>query len=88
MVVKLNYSDRFKKDYNDLDDVMKDATDEALRKFMDNPRHPSLKARKMEGYKNVWEARVNSGYRFTYIMEKGGIATLRQVGPHDTLKNP
>jgi mRNA interferase RelE/StbE len=86
--MKLEFTDSFNEDYDALPDEMKKRTDKALRLFVANPRHPSLQAAKMEGCKNVWEARVTNDYRFTYSMKKGGICVLRRVGPHDVESNP
>jgi len=32
----------------------------------DNPKHPSLRTRKIEGHKNIFEASINIGIRMTW----------------------
>jgi len=55
--------------------------------MLDNPKHPSLRTKKMEGYPSVWEVRITGGYRLTFRIE-GDIYLLRRVGTHDILKRP
>ena len=50
--------------------------------LLDNPRHPSLRARKMSG-EDKFEARIDRQYRFTFYLE-GDSAVILSVGPHDT----
>lgn len=49
--------------------------------LLSNYRHPSLRARKMAGTQ-VFEARIDIHYRFTFHIEKETIYVLT-VGPHD-----
>ena len=41
----------------------------------------------MEGYKDIWEARVTGGYRFTFVIINGTYY-LRRVGRHDIERKP
>jgi mRNA-degrading endonuclease RelE of RelBE toxin-antitoxin system len=52
-----------------------------------NLRHPGVKAKKMSSVGDIWEGRVNGGYRFTFQIHDDTIV-LRKVGPHDILRNP
>jgi mRNA interferase RelE/StbE len=54
---------------------------------MDNPKHPSLRIKKMEGHPSVWEARITKVYRMTFQID-GDVFLLRRVGPHSVLKSP
>jgi len=50
-------------------------------------RHPSLRAKKMAGQRDphgreLWEARLTRGYRFTVALE-GATCMLYCIGPHD-----
>ncbi len=59
-----------------------------IRLLIQNFRHPSLQIKKMQGYKNIWEARVDIHYRFTFEIIDDTIF-LRVVGNHEeVLKNP
>ncbi len=51
-------------------------------------RHPSLRARRLSGYRGIFYARVDLDHRITYE-RRGDLLVLRNVGRHDeTLKNP
>ncbi len=56
--------------------------------FKENPRHPSLRVKKMEGFKDIWEGHVTRGYVFTFEWavdpETGEqIARFRRIGKHN-----
>ena len=90
--MKIIRTDSFKNDFQRLPERIQRSTEKALRFFVANPRHPSLRAKKMEGQRNqegrdIWEARVTRDYRFTFVM-KGEICILYRVGPHDIERRP
>ncbi len=79
---------RFKRAYKSLPEDAKLQVKEILRKLVENPRHPSLRVKKIKGTKDIWEARVSLDYRMTFQIFKNYFI-LRNVGHHDpTLKNP
>ncbi len=55
--------------------------------FLQNPRHPSLRIRKMEGQKNIWEGHVTRGYCFTFKIS-GNIYVFRRIGTHSIYRKP
>ena len=62
----------------------------ALKKFnilLQNPRHPSLRIKKMEDPREIWEGSITKSYRFTFQRE-GDTYLLRRIGTHDILKTP
>jgi plasmid maintenance system killer protein len=58
--------------------------------FQENPSHPSLRLEKLEGLSgDVWSIRINRKYRIFFYWdsdEKGKIAILFNIGPHDLYK--
>ncbi len=58
-----------------------------LERFLANPRHPALHAKKMEGVRDVWELRVTDTYRVTFQFVQEGVL-LRRIGTHDILRRP
>jgi mRNA interferase RelE/StbE len=86
--VQIRFTDRFEEDYQILPPDLQDRVDKALMLFQANPKHRSLRVRKMAGYRNVWEARVTQSYRFTFSIDKEGTYILRRVGPHEIEKKP
>lgn len=69
------------KDYKKLPFNIQKKADKQFIFLLTNYKHPSLRTRKMEGA-NVYEARIDIHYRFTFQVEKENIYILI-VGPHD-----
>ena len=60
----------------------------ALLRYEENPSHPSLGVRRIQGTTDIWEGRASDSIRFTFEKIDGEII-LRNVRPHDaTLKRP
>jgi len=84
----------FKKAYQTLPKNIQKKTAKAFVLFQENPPHPSLGVKKMQGHKGIWEGRIDQQYRFTFHYEnqsKTGetICVFRNVDNHDEcLKNP
>ena len=85
--MEIRFTQSFERDYRELSKAVQATVDRKLLLLLQNFRHPSLRAKKMEGYVNVWEARASKGYRFTFSVF-GTIYIIRRVGPHDVLKKP
>jgi addiction module RelE/StbE family toxin len=85
--VKVSFTKPFKRDYKGLPQNIQDQTDKQIIHLMENPKHPSLNIKKMEGHKSIWEARITKGYRMTFQID-GDTCLLRRVGTHSILKRP
>jgi mRNA interferase RelE/StbE len=85
--MKISTTRPFEKDYESLPETIKERTDKQLSLFLDNPRHPSLRIKKVKGHPNIWEGRITNSYRFTFQIS-GDICLLRRIGTHDILKTP
>jgi mRNA-degrading endonuclease RelE of RelBE toxin-antitoxin system len=86
--VKIRLKETFKKDYRKLPATLQMLADSKIEMLSDNPRHPSLRVKKMEGHKNVWEASVTMKYRITFEIEQDAFL-LRRIGEHDkVLRSP
>ena len=59
----------------------------ALELLQRTPQHPSLQNKRMAGYDDIYEIRVNINYRITY-KKTGDTALLRKIGTHDLLRSP
>ncbi|MFH1187558.1 MAG: type II toxin-antitoxin system RelE/ParE family toxin [bacterium] len=86
-MIKLQWTKSFKKNYQILPEDIKERIKKQLRVFVENPRHPSLRVKKMQDPRNIYEGRITYSYRFTFQVE-GEIYILRKIGSHDILKNP
>lgn len=81
-------SDRFKNNYAKLNDEIKKKVKAKLKLMSENPMHPSLRTKRIQGTENIFEASVNMSNRMTWQYVEGGVL-LRNIGEHDeTLKNP
>jgi mRNA-degrading endonuclease RelE of RelBE toxin-antitoxin system len=85
--MKIYRIERFKKDYQKLPLEIRKAAKKQLAFLFSNPDHPSLKIKKMQDPRNIWEARVTESYRFTFQIEEDKYI-LRKIGTHDILKKP
>lgn len=82
---KVIWTPLFERDFQDLlVDVQKRA-EKAIRLLLQNPRHPSLRSKKMQGLDDIWEASVSMSYRMTYQVA-GDTIILRRLGTHDILR--
>jgi mRNA interferase RelE/StbE len=86
-VMRLQYTDRFQRAYNDLTDDA-ERVKKVLRLLVQNPRPPSLRFKRIQGTDHIWEAGASLSIRLTCEMQ-GDLIVLRSVGAHDeTLKKP
>ena len=77
----------FEEDYDALPEKIKRLVDRKLALLLQNPRHPSLRIKKMNDPRNIWEGRITRSHRFTFQIE-GDCCILRRIGAHDILKTP
>ena len=77
----------FEDDYAGLPERIRVLVNRKLALLLESPRHPSLRVKKMEDPRAIWEARITKSYRLTFQMA-GDTCILRRIGPHDILKTP
>ncbi|MDI6711396.1 MAG: hypothetical protein QME76_12075 [Bacillota bacterium] len=81
-------TERFKKAYLALPPRDRERVKKALRLVADDPSHPSLMVKKVQGTADIRESRASKALRITFQRE-GDVVILRNCGPHDpTLKRP
>jgi len=85
--MKVVTANPFEEDYAALPAEIRERTDKKLVLFLKNPRHPSLRVKKMEDPRGIWEGSITKNYRFTFQM-KGNVYILRRMGTHDILRTP
>jgi mRNA interferase RelE/StbE len=56
------------KDYRDAPPAIQKAFDKQVKLLLENLRHPSLRAKKYDERRNVWQARVNRDWRFYFVI--------------------
>ena len=84
-VTGYKFSNRFRKDYRALSKDIRESFDIKLPLFLDNPRHPSLRVKRLVGTADRWEGSVTMNYRFTFQLAEGKVL-FRRIGAHDILR--
>ncbi len=86
--MNIYYSELFAEKVKQLPTEVKRILKKKLELMLENPRHPSLRTKKIQGQDNIFEASVTMDIRITWQYTGDGIL-LRNIGEHDkTLKNP
>jgi len=75
-------TEQFEQAYQKLSDAERRSVRKALSLLGENLRYPSLRVNKMEGRRNIWEARPSRRMRMTFEVAEGTIV-MRNVGEHD-----
>lgn len=86
--MEIKITKHFTDGYQSLPDEVKRCATKQISLLIDNINHPSLRAKKMKGMRNIWEARITKDYRFTFQIE-GNAYILRKIGKNEeVLRNP
>ena len=86
--MNIYFSDLFLQSVKGLSEDVKRTLKQKLDIIADNPRHPSLRTKKIRGRENLFEATITMSIRMTWEYFEDGIL-LRNIGEHDrTLKRP
>lgn len=86
--MKIQYSENFIAGIQSLSMEAKKALRQKLGIMLQNPRHPSLRTKKIQGRNGILEASITMSIRITWEYTEDGIF-LRNIGEHDkTLKSP
>jgi mRNA interferase RelE/StbE len=86
---KIKFTRRFLKSFARLLLAVQEKIKKQLGLLAENPRHPSLQTKPIQGAPGIYEARVDSDYRMTYQRDEDDTLVLRVVGKHDqAVKKP
>ncbi len=84
--MKLVRSNRFKREFKKLPSHVREQVIKKLELLAANPRHPSLRVKKIRGevrgYRDVFEGSITMDYRFLFRIEEGSYILLT-CGTHD-----
>lgn len=72
---------QFERGYAEAPEHVKKAFQRKLTYLLSNLRHPSLRAKKYDEARGIWQARVNGGWRFYFTIE-GDTYHLIDIMPH------
>ncbi len=81
--MKIRRTNSFLKGFKKLPEAIKPRVNNNLELLFENPRHPSLRFKKLKGT-DKFEIRISKGYRLT-LKYHDQILELRRVGTHDLL---
>jgi mRNA interferase RelE/StbE len=85
--MKIQTTRHFDKGFAGLSPDIKKRAREKLALFVENPQHPSLRVKKMQGHPYIWEGSITKNYRFTFQISED-LCILRRIGTHDIPKTP
>jgi len=83
--MQLIQTTHFKRDYKKLPLSIQKRTDEKLKLLVQNVSHPSLRVKRVQKHKGVFEGSITKDYRFFFQITTEGYILLR-VGKHDILE--
>ena len=86
MVYQLSLTDRFKKNYQMLSKNEQKQTMKKLTLLAENPMHPSLRTKRIQGTTDLFECSVNMDIRIIWYYEGDKLIILLDIGHHDILK--
>ena len=79
--MQLFYTERFLKSYEEAPDAIRGAFDRRVALLLTNLRHPSLRSKKYNEARGIWQARVTRNWRFYFTVE-GDTYYLLDITPH------
>jgi len=82
----IQFSKRFRKEYRKFPPAIQMSFDNKLTYLINDRSHPSLRIKRIQGTKDIWEGSVSMKYRFTFEVQEKTII-FRAIGTHDILIN-
>lgn len=79
--MKVEFSAQFEKEYARVPLYVRRAFDKKLPFLIKNLRHPSLRAKKYDESRDIWQARITKNYRFYFRIDKD-IYKIISIVPH------
>lgn len=79
--MKLVYSERFLDALEDCPPSVRKTFYKQAQLLLQDLRHPSLRAKKYDEAKDIWQARVNRSWRFYFVID-GDAYRLHTIIPH------
>lgn len=86
MAFRIVYTDSFLKQFKGLTEIEKKQVKNKLLLLSQNPNHPSLRTKRIQGQKELFECSVNMDIRIIWYYEGDEMIVLIDIGHHDVLK--
>ena len=87
MAFQFALTGRFQKHYKALTNKEQKQVNQKLRLLAENPMHPSLRTKRVQGTHDLFECSVNMDVRILWHYEGNIMIILLDVGHHDILRN-
>lgn len=84
---QITFSDRFQKHYKTLTEIDKKQFKNKLKLFAENPMHPSLRTKRIQGTRDLFEFSVNMDIRVIWFYEGDTLIALIDIGHHNILSD-
>ena len=79
--MRVLFSEQFTRSFKEAPERVRRDFGKQLGFLLNNLRHPSLQAKKYDEARDIWQARVNGGWRFYFRIE-GDVYHLIDIIPH------
>ena len=79
--MKLDYSPHFLRSYRKSPVMIQRAFDKQAKLLLENLSHPSLRAKKYDESRDLWQARVTGSWRFYFSIEDD-VYRLKEIKVH------
>jgi mRNA-degrading endonuclease RelE of RelBE toxin-antitoxin system len=84
--MKVVHTKNSRKDFQKLSLDIREIAEKQFKIFINNPAHPSLGIKKIQGTENIWEGRITKSIRFSFQIYKD-VYIIRRIGGHDEVLN-
>lgn len=84
--IQISFTNRFQKHFADLSENEKKQLKNKLELLSNNPLHPSLRVKRIQGTEELFEFSVNMDIRVIWYLETDELIILVDIGHHDLLK--
>lgn len=68
--MKYSFTRKFIRSYRNFPENIQKKFDKQLNYLLGNLKHPSLKAKRFNESLGIWQARVDKGFRFYFLIQK------------------
>lgn len=91
--MKYRRLESFRNDLEQLPASVRESIKAKFDLFKQDPRHPSLRIKKMQGHDSIWEGHISMAIVFTFHEEfddenQETIIVFRRIGKHEIYKKP
>ena len=85
MSFRITFSDSFQKAYKKLSGIERRQVQTKIRTLSENPMYPSLRTKRIQGSKNLFECSVNMDIRIIWHYDGEEMILLLDIGHHKIL---